>query len=174
MSMADKSKEQEKENQVPEAKPSKMPLMVAGGILLVILIVAFKFMMAPSEVEENIAPEKTTAEYIVPTKMYQLKDGAYLKLAFSIVVDSDRVEAIQNIVEKESPGKLPAGVTMILGNKTREDLINGTHKREAFAREIKKMLEERVFSEYNNKQQSASTLIEIREILISDFVTQSG
>lgn len=174
--MADNSKEknQEKENPVTEAKPSKMPLMVVGGVLLLLLVVAFKFLMAPTETEQNLPKEKATSEFVVPTKMYQLKDGAYLKLAFSIVVDSDRMEAIQNIIDKESPGKLPAGITMILGNKSREDLINGSHKREAFARELKKMLEERVFADFNNKQESATTLIEVHEVLISDFVTQSG
>ncbi|MFT5318087.1 MAG: hypothetical protein ACI8RA_001348, partial [Chlamydiales bacterium] len=55
-----------------------------------------------------------------------------------------------------------------------EDIINGTHKREAFARELKKMLEERVFESFNKKQRSTKDTIEIKEVLLSDFVTQSG
>jgi site-specific recombinase len=77
-------------------------------------------------------------------------------------------------MEKESPGRLPNGINMIVGNKSREDLINGTHKREAFARELKKMLEERVFDSYNKKQKSTQDIIEVKEVLIAGFVTQSG
>ena len=80
--------------------------------------------------------------------MYQLRDGSYLKLAFSIVVGSDKIDAVAQIIDKEMPGRLPASITMLLGNKGREELINGTYKREAFARELKKLLEERVFEEF--------------------------
>ena len=36
------------------------------------------------------------------------------------------------------------------------------------------MLEERVFSYYNRKQSSVKNRIEVREVLISDYVTQGG
>jgi CRISPR/Cas system-associated endonuclease Cas1 len=63
---------------------------------------------------------------------------------------------------------------MVVANKTRDDLISGTHKRQAFSRELKKMLEERVLSEYNRRQLSAEDTIRVEEVLISDFVTQGG
>ncbi len=149
---------------------SGFPIMVIGAVVVVALLAGAGVWYIRQAPEVEV--DKAAAEYLVPDKMYQLKDGSYLKLAFSIVVDEDKVAAVTDLLEQKQPGRLPAGITMILGNKTREDLINGTHKREAFARELKKMLEERVFGEYNRKQTSASQTVEVREVLISDFVTQ--
>ena len=50
--------------------------------------------------------------------MYQLKDGAYLRLSFSIVVDADKLGEAQEIIEVTSPGRLPDSIHMFLGNKT--------------------------------------------------------
>lgn len=161
----------DKQAGAPERKQG-LPMTALIGIIVVAVaaVVGVLFMKGGNDGNQQMPP----AEYPVKAKMYQLKDGSYLKLGFSVVVDSDKLPTVQRIVEKEMPGRLPAGITMILGNKSRNDLISGTYKREAFAREIKKMLEERVFGDYNKRQSSPKEMIEVREILISDFVTQVG
>lgn len=161
------------DNQQEEEQPkSKLPVIVIGGVALVAVLAVLAVMMMKSEPEVQV--EAPPAEFVVTDKMYQLKDGSYLRLGFSIVVSGDKVETLRNIVETEAPGRLPDGVNMIVGNKTRDDLISGTHKREAFARELKKMLEDRVFSDHNRRQVSADDTIQIEEVLISHFVTQEG
>lgn len=156
-----------------EAKSgSGLPMMAIMGVVVFAILAGVGFMMMNQG--PTVEVEKAPAEYLVKEKMYQLKDGSYLKLGFSIVIDEDQLSIVQNIIEKEAPGRLPSGITMLLGNKSREELISGTHKREAFSRELKKMLEDRVFGSYNKKQLSARDTIEIREVLISDFVTQQG
>ena len=117
---------------------------------------------------------KPVAEYVVKERMYQLKDGSYLRLGFSIVVDADKIAAVKEIIEKQTPGRLPDGINMLLGNKTRESLINGTYKREAFARELKKMIDEHVFGPYNRMQKNPEDVVDVRDVLLSDYVTQSG
>jgi len=168
--MADDNEQQE--NALAAPPKSKMPIIM-GGLVAVVAVVAVAavLMMGQGPSEPKVIPP---SEYQVPDKMYQLRDGSYLKLSFSIVVDSDKLATVTEILEKESPNRLPDGINMILGNKTRDDLISGTHKREAFVRELKKTLEERVFGEYNRRQTSAQDTVEIREVLISDFVTQPG
>jgi flagellar basal body-associated protein FliL len=151
---------------------SKLPLIIAGTLIAAIAVVLVGLMTFKNT--NSLETEMAPAEYTVKEKMYQLKDGSYLRLGFSIVVDEDQIGAVKQIIEKEAPGRLPSGITMLLGNKTREELISGTHKREAFARELKKMLEDQVFDSYNKKQVSARDTIEVREVLISDFVTQNG
>lgn len=162
------------EEQTSEEQPkSKLPMMLIGGIAVIAVIaIALVMMMKTSEPEVVVQPPP--AEYIITDKMYQLKDGSYLRLGFSIVVAAEKLEKVKDLLEKEAPGRLPDGVNMIVGNKTRGDLISGTHKREAFARELKKMLEERVFSDYNRRQVVAKDTIQVEEVLISDFVTQGG
>ena len=153
-------------------KRSIIPYLVMGIVLVVAVGAIAGVMFIKSEPE--VVVEQPPAEYIVKDKMYQLQDGSYLKLGFSIVTAAEHLEAVKLVVEKEAPGRLPDAVTMVLGNRTRQDLIHGTHKREAFARELKKVLEERVFAEYNRRQISAKDAIEVKEVLISDFVTQPG
>ncbi len=168
--MADQATEEQ--TQAPQPTKSKVPMIVIGAILVAALVAGAGVMLVKQGPAADT--EKAAAEYQVGEKMYQLQDGSYLKLAFSIVIDEDKLEQVTAMVEAISPGRLPAGINLLLGNKTREDLINGMHKREAFSRELKKMLEDRVFGDYNRKQTSSSDTIEIREVLISDFVTQSG
>lgn len=168
--MADQAGDEQ--GQTAQPKKSKVPFMVIGAIFVAILFAGLGVLLIRQGPE--VEAEKIAAEYQVADKMYQLQDGSYLKLAFSIVIDEDKLEQVTNIVEASAPGRLPAGITLLLGNKAREDLINGTHKREAFARELKKMLEDRVFGDFNRKQTSSRDTIEVREVLISDFVTQSG
>lgn len=161
------------DKQVSESTQKKgFPFMalIAVIALAAVAVLGIVFLKQSPSGPQQMPP----AEYAVKSNMYQLRDGSYLKLGFSIVIDSDKMPVVQQIVEKEMPGRLPAGITMILGNKSRADLINGTYKREAFAREIKKMLEERVFGDYNKRQASPKEMIEVREILIFDFVTQAG
>jgi len=153
-------------------KRSILPKVMVGVVIVVALTAIFTVMMMRSE--PKIVAEQPPAEYIVQDKMFQLKDGSYLKLSFSIVVAAKNLEAVKNIIEKEAPGRLPDGINMVLGDKTRDDLISGTHKRESFARELKKVLEERVFADYNRRQMSAKDTIQVKEVLIADFVTQSG
>jgi len=153
-------------------KRSIVPYLVMGIVILVAVGAIVGVTLIKSEPE--VVVEQPPAEYIVQNKMYQLKDGSYLKLGFSIVTAAEHNLAVREVIEKEAPGRLPDAVTMVLGNKSREDIIHGTHKREAFARELKKVLEERVFAEYNRRQMSAKDAIEVKEVLISDFVTQPG
>lgn len=167
--MADEQTEQDE----LEAPKSKLPMMIIGGVALVALVAVVLVMMGGNG-GPKVVQEVPPAEYIVKDKMYQLKDGSYLKLSFSIVIDADKLGQVTNIIEKESPSRLPDGINMILGNKTRDELISGTHKREAFVRELKKTLEERVFGEYNRRQVTSEEIINVREILINDFVTQPG
>lgn len=159
----------EDQEQKPPEK-NMMPLIGGAIALVVIVLGGFFFMTSGDSVPQDIPP----AEYVVKDQMYQLKDGSYLRLGFSIVVDSDKVDTVKNILEKDSPGRLPSSLNMLLGNKSRKDLIDGTHKREAFARELKKILEERVFRDYNKRQTSVTDGVEVREVLISEFVTQQG
>lgn len=169
--MADDTKNEEESNE----KKSSMPLMMILGVLVIALLGAVGFVLMQQGDDGSTAVEEVpSAEHMVKERMYQLKDGSYLRLSFSIVVRADQVALVTNILDTQSPGRLPSGITMLLGNKTREDLIDGTHKREAFSRELKKMLEERVFSDHNKQQTSSSDMIEVREVLISDFVTQIG
>ena len=164
--------ENEENNLEAGAAKSKLPMLIVGGVLLIALIAGVGVMMMKSG--PQIEVEEAPAEYMVGERLYQLKDGSYLRLGFSIVVDESHLAEVSEIIENAAPGRLPSGITMILGNKTRMDLIEGTHKREAFARELKKMLEERVFGEFNKRQVSSRDMIEIREVLISDYVTQQG
>ena len=154
-----------------EAEQRFSVTLIAGvaAIAIAIIVVILMLSRGPS-----IAEAKPVVEYVIKEKMYQLKDGSHLLLEFSIVVEEDKLKAIKNIIEKKSPGRLPNGINMIVANKSREDIISGTHKREAFARELKKMLEERVLEAYNKKQKSTQDIIEIKEVLIFSLVTQSG
>ncbi len=169
--MADE--ENEKELQAtPDKKKESFPIMLVGAIVaigLAIVTVIILLNQGPT-----IAEAKPVVEYVIKEKMYQLKDGSHLLLEFSVVIEEDKLPMVKKIVEKDSPGRLPNGINMIVANKSREDIISGTHKREAFARELKKMLEERVFGAYNKQQKSTHDIIEIKEVLISSLVTQSG
>ena len=166
--------DEETKEEAGEAKEAGggSPVMLIVAIVVILAVAGGAFMMMNQGPKIEVA--KPLVEFVVKSKMYQLKDGSYLKLGFSIVVEDDKLPAVTEILEKESPGRLPNGITMIVGNKSREDVINGTHKREAFARELKKMLEERVFEAFNKKQRSTKDTIEVKEVLLSEFVTQSG
>ncbi len=168
------AKEENVEEVSLETKPkSKLPMIVILGVLLTgIIVIILTLVMKRDTVA--LKSQRPPAEYVVAERLYQLKDGAYLKLSFSIVVDDNKVEVVKQIVEKRSPGRLPHGLNMLLGNKSRADLINGTHRREAVSREIKKVLEEHVFKTYNQTRSSPEEMIDVREILIHDFVTQTG
>lgn len=152
----------------------KTTLFVVVGAVVGVILVAVIAGSLMSKPKESAHPIETTAEYVVPDRLYQLKDGSYLRLSFSIVVSAKQLNAVKEVIEKEGPARLPDGINMVVGNKTRDDLIQGTHNREAFTRELKKVLEERVFADYNRKQTSAKDAIEIKEILLSNFVTQPG
>lgn len=166
--------EENQDAQTDEQAPkSNLPILlgVGGGLVIVVLIALF-FMMSGDD--SGVAEAVPPGEYVVEERMYQLKDGSYLRFAFNIQVDEDKVDTVAGIITEEAPGVLPHGINSILGNKTRDDLISGEHNREAFAREIKKLLDEQVFSEYNKQQDDPQDMIEVRKILITDFVTQSG
>jgi hypothetical protein len=152
---------------------SKFPVMMMGMVLVVVIAVVMVVMTMKNDRPE-LEVNKQAAEYAVKEKIYQLKDGSYLRLGFSIVVDADKVDQVKDILEGQSPGRLPDGIHMLLGNKSRSDLINGAHKREAFARELKKMLEEQVFGNFNKRQESSQEQIEVRDVILSDYITQSG
>ncbi|MFT5319587.1 MAG: hypothetical protein ACI8RA_002868, partial [Chlamydiales bacterium] len=139
--MADEKNQEEAAETKASGGGSPVMLIVAVVVILAVAGGAFMMMNQGPKIEEA----KPLVEFVIKEKMYQLKDGSYLKLGFSIVIEVDKLAPVKEIIEKESPGRLPNGINMIVGNKSREDIINGTHKREAFARELKKMLEERVF-----------------------------
>ncbi|MBB63946.1 MAG: hypothetical protein CMO81_02660 [Waddliaceae bacterium] len=153
-------------------KNNTVPMIIMAIVGAAILGAGLWFMLLQNDT--GIQVEEAPAEYLVQERLYQLRDGSYLRLSFSVVVDASHLSTVQQIIENESPGRLPDGVNMIVGAKTRKDLIEGTHKREAFVRELKKMLEERVFGDFNKRQISSKDMIEVREVLISNFVTQSG
>jgi len=153
-------------------KKSWIPYGIMGG--LVFVVVAVFIVGVQMRGEPQRAVEQPPAEYVVAEKMYQLKDGAYLRLGFSIVVAAQHCDVVKHIVEKESPGRLPDGINSLCGEKTREDLISGVDNRREFAREVKRVLEERVFAGYNRRQLSAKDAIDVEEVLISSFVTQGG
>ena len=156
------------------AQPSsKLPLIIIGAVLIIGIAAIITVIFMKQE-KSQLQKQKPSAEYVVQSRLYQLKDGSYLKMSFSIVVDEDKLIDTKSIIEKEGPGRLPHGINMLLGNKSRADLISGTHKREALAREVKKVLEEQVFRDHNQRQSSPEDSIEVREILIHDFVTQTG
>lgn len=157
----------------PEKKNNKLIMMIGGGIAVVLVAVGVMMMMGGKS-EEVQAVAENFVEYAMPEGMYQLKDGAYLSLGYSIVVSDKKLKDVENEVGSTSAGSLQDGINMILGNKTREDLINGAHKREAFAQELKKVVEERVFQNYNKSKKSPQDMIEVRRVFISKFVTQSG
>jgi hypothetical protein len=170
--MADEEVVEEDEEEKEQEDEQRFPVVLVAGVAVIaiaIIVVILMLSRGPS-----IAEAKPVVEYVVKEKMYQLKDGSHLLLEFSVVIEEDKLSAIKMIIEKESPGRLPNGINMIVANKGREDIISGTHKREAFARELKKMLEERVLEAYNKKQKSTQDIIEIKEVLISSLVTQSG
>ncbi len=153
-------------------KKGKGPMMMIA-LIAVVIIAAAVVVFSIKKGETDIAVSKPVAEYVVKEKMYQLKDGSYLRLGFTVVCEADDIEAMKQLIEQESPGRLPDGIHMLVGNKARDDLIRGSHKREAFTRELKKMLEEQVFGPYN-KDKPPSEAIQVRDVLITDFVTQSG
>lgn len=153
-------------------KPSMVPWIMLGLVIIIAIgAVAAVFYMKSG----NDRPvEKPVTEFVVEPQIYQLQDGSYLSLGFSIVIDQDKAEKVTEILTILAPARLPDGINMILGNKSRDELIHGSHKREAFVREIKKMLEERVFNTYNEKQQSTEDMIQVRDVRLSKFVTQIG
>lgn len=150
---------------------SKVPLIAAGLIVVVLLGavgVIWKMKSAPPAVEK-----KELAELAIPAKVYQLSDGGYLNLSFSVEIDAEMVPAATELLTVKYPAKVEDAIIMSLGNKGREELINGQHKREAFKRELKRMLESEVFDEYN-KQHDAAKEIKVYNVRLSNFTTQSG
>ena len=145
-------------------------------ILLVIIaaVVLLVMNLMKDESEGGVKAVKPVIEYQVSEHMYQLKDGSYVRLSFSIVVDEDQRDQLKLALEKEFPARLPDGINMMLGNKTRESIIDGTYKRDAFARELKQMIEEHVLAPHNKAQSNPENVIEVRDVLISVLVTQSG
>ncbi|MBN4066679.1 flagellar basal body-associated FliL family protein [Simkania negevensis] len=164
----------EEEKPSVEGEPKKkniLPWIILIVVLIVLVVVVILFFFTADRGEEG-EPEKVFVEYPVRHKLYQLKDGSYLKLGFNIVVEEDDVDTIKEVLEIESPGRLTHGIHSILGNKTSEELMGGSHKREAFARELEKMIEDQVLRNYNLKQDSAKNQIKVHEILLTDFITQ--
>ncbi|MCH1430238.1 MAG: hypothetical protein GWP59_07220 [Chlamydiales bacterium] len=166
------AEETENDEEFQTQKPSMVPWIMLGLVIVIAIGAIGAVFYLKSGNEKPV--EKPTTEFVVEPQIYQLQDGSYLDLGFSIVIDVDKAEMVNQLLSVEAPGRLPDGINMILGNKSREELIYGSHKREAFVREIKKMLEERVFNTFNEKQQSTEDMIQVRDVLISKFVTQTG
>lgn len=150
----------------------KFPIIVISVVVVVVIAIILTILIM-RENSPGLQVKKELVEYVVPEKMYQLRDGSYLRLGFSIVVDKDKYSEVEEIIQDKSPGRLPDGIHMLVGNKTRDDLISGSYKRDAFSRELKKVLEEQVFGPYN-KDKAPRDVIQVKDVLISDFVTQSG
>jgi hypothetical protein len=145
--------------------------------IIIILIIGFgayyyytnrALMQVKTEVGESLV------EISYPEKLYQLSDGSYLRLGFSILVNEETEDEAKDILLDKSQSKVANGLHMILGDKTIQDLIDGSHKRDGFAEEIKKMLEREIFQEYNASQQTPSERIQVRDVLIQEFVTQQN
>ena len=78
--MADQAAEgQEK---APQPAKSKVLMVVVSAVLIAALVAGGGVMLLKQGPE--VVAEKAAAEYLVGEKMYQLQDGSYLKLAFSI------------------------------------------------------------------------------------------
>lgn len=155
-----------------QSKKNKSVLLIALAALLVLGGTAlFLVKKAGNNSEQAV---DNFVEYAISERMYQLKDGSYINLGFSILIAKTKLKIVEGLLTTTSASLLPDGINMILGNKSRDDLIDGTHKREAFSQEIKKVLEERVFHEYNKQQKSPQDMIEVRKVLLSTFVTQTG
>ena len=58
--------------------------------------------------------------------------------------------------------------------KTVKSDFDGTYKRDAFSREIKKMVNEHVLAPYNKQKTSADEILEAKDVLLLEYVTQSG
>jgi hypothetical protein len=121
------------------------------------------------------ANPQSLADYDVKPKWYMLKDGSYLQLGFNIVVEADELDTLRTIIEVQSPGLLPEELTMMIGGiKNRDQLMGSSFKREAFARKLQEVIQEKVLGPYNKKQASSKDVIKVKEILLTTFVTQSG
>ena len=148
-------------------------LWVVIVLLVVGLVILLGTMFFMKSNRPQIGVQKPIAEYVVKERMYQLKDGSYLRLGFTIVVDANKIDIVEDIIETISPGRLPDSINILLGNKDREDLISGSHKRKEFSRELKNILDEDVFNAYNLNK-SSEEKIKVYDVFISDYVTQSG
>jgi flagellar basal body-associated protein FliL len=175
--MADNEEDKEKQGALEGGEEPKkkniFPLIMMGLVLLIGVAVSY-VVFSIKDGSEDVEKIKPTAEYVVKERMFQLKDGSYLRLGFSIVVEADKLDELKEIIEKKAPARLPDGIHMLLGNKTRENLIDGTYKRDAFSREIKKMINEHVLSPYNKQKTSADEIVEAKDVLLLEYVTQSG
>ena len=146
-------------------------ILISVSTLLLVCVMLFFFMSKNNDGEQN--GSKPVVEYVVPSKMYQLKDGSFLRLGFSVVVDADRIDVVQDYLENEVPGRLLDGINMLVGGKSRDDLISSSHNRLMFTNDLKNMMEEKIFA-FFNKNKRIDKKIYVRDILISDFITQIG
>lgn len=157
------------------AEKSSSPVSKILTFIIVLLIIAFGAYYytnkSSSGSSSTAVVENSSIDY--PTKMYQLRDGSYLRLGFSVVVNEDHESAAKNIMDDDT-SVVADGINMLLGEKSQEDLISGSHKRDQFANDIKEMLEHDVFRTYNARQLDASDRIVVKDILIHEFVTQQS
>jgi flagellar basal body-associated protein FliL len=164
----------------PEVKEIPVNPKKGGKKLLPIILVVLllggggAFFMLNGGKNKGLSESRTLVEYAVSEGVFQLKNGSYLRLSFSIVLDEKFLMPAQDILENSSPARLSDGLNSILGNKTREELIGSSLRRENFRMEIKKILETYVFQEYNRQQHSPKDVIEVREVLLQTFVTQGA
>lgn len=162
----------EKILEVGGEKKKKKGIVLAVVFLILVLGLGFFFFSKEKRGMTQAESETTWVEYSIPEAIYQLKNGSYLRLSFSIVVKEPFLEVVKEILEISSPAKLNDSLNSILGNKTREDLIGSSLRRENFRSEIQQVLETQVFQDYNRKQHSPHNRIEVRDILLETFVTQ--
>ncbi len=149
-------------------------ILIGIIIILVVSFGAYYFMnrsSSSSGSSSSLNIESSSIDY--PAKMYQLRDGSYLRLGFAVVVSEDQESEAKDIIDKNS-STIADGINMILGEKSQEDLIAGTHKRNQFAHDIMEMLEHDVFRNYNARQTNASERIVVKDVLIHEFVTQQS
>ena len=159
------------------AEKSSSPLSKILIVVIIILIVAFGayYLMNGSSSGDrtNTTSNIQSSAIDYPSKLYQLRDGSYLRLGFAIVVDDSHESEAKDIMD-ENTSTIADGINMILGEKSQEDLIAGAHKRNQFAHEIQEMLEHDVFRNYNARQMEPSERIVVKDVLIHEFVTQQS
>ncbi len=159
------------------AENTSSPITKVLITIIVVLLIAFGgyyYMSMGNSPSSQTTSQKTFVQVSYPEKIYQLQDGSYLRLGFAILVAKDQEDEAEEILTEDKVHVVADGINMIVGDMGQDDLINGAHKREAFAAEIKKMLEKDVFHSYNAAQRDPADRIEIKDVLIHQFVTQQN
>ena len=158
---------------VAESGGSKTMIRAVAAVLALVLVGTVIFYIMTRNKEPEAPVVEKFVEYVMAENLYQLKEGSILRLGFSIVVPEKNLEALTNFLEVEAAAILPSLINLNLGDKGRDDLIAGEHKRKAFQEELKNLLESEILPEYNRRQDPLNQ-IHIREVRLKTIITQEG